>query len=59
MIANQELDTRKLVGENEYYRNLRDLFRCYMIGLRRSKGMETVNYKNMIESKKEKVKEKV
>ncbi len=56
MTTNQELDTRKLVGENEYYRNLRDLFRCYMIGLRRSKGMETVNYRNMICNEKEKVK---
>ena len=58
MIVNQELDTRKLVGEREYYRNLRDLFRHYMIGRKGSKGMETVNYRNMLSGKGDKVKEK-
>lgn len=57
MIVNRELDTRKLVKEDEYYRNLGELFDMYMIGQRRSKSLKMVHYKSMTEGKKEKVKD--
>ena len=50
------LNTRLLVTEERYYRNLRDLLQFYRIGQRKSKSMKTVNYKNTVLGKKEKVK---